>query len=287
MKHAMQASSIRCPRPAERAPDSPIWRSTPRRSKVATAIALAFVAVGPAMAAGPTTESVPEAVASSDPTVRWVGRFVDDTSVWREIRLKSDLAPNRFRFRDWDGVRALEVRSSASMSLMARPLDVDLDSTPVLCWRWRVDGTIAAADMRSRAGDDYAARVYVSFRLPPESIGIGLKAKLAVARALWGPELPDAAINYVWDNRNPKGTEQPNAYTDRTRMVVLRSGDAEAGRWVPERRDVAADVARLFGPRAQAVQLALAADTDNTGASVRSGFADFHFVPRNRPCGNP
>ena len=248
------------------------------------ALALAVVAVDRSVAAGATAASSPGAIAPADSAVRWVGRFVDDTSAWREVRIKSDLTPNRFRFRDWDGARALEVHSSASMSLMARPLEIDLDATPVLCWRWRVDGAIAAADMRSRAGDDYAARVYVSFRLPPESMGFGLRAKLAVARTIWGADLPDAAINYVWDNRNPRGTEQPNAYTDRTVMVVLRTGDADAGRWVSERRDVAADVARLFGPGARAVQLALAADTDNTGASAHAGFAGLHFVPRNRPC---
>jgi len=268
--------------PAERVVRSRCGRS---RATATLAFALALVAGGPVAASGPVPAG------STGATLRWVGRFADDRAHdradWREVRLKSDLAPNRFRFRDWDGVSALEVLSSASMSLMARPLDVDLDATPVLCWRWRVEGTIPGADMRTRAGDDYAARVYVSFRLPPESMGLGLKAKLAVARTLWGADLPDAAINYVWDNRNPVGTEQPNAYTDRALMVVLRSGDGDAGRWVRERRDVAADVARLFGPRAQAVQLALAADTDNTGASAHAGFSDLHFVPRNRPCANP
>lgn len=273
--------SCNCSRSRSRSPAERAFRSRTRRSRVPVALAFALALV----AAAPAAASAAGAAATTGPPVRWVGSFSDDTTAWREIRLKADLAPNRFRFRDWDGVRALEVSSQAGMSLMARPLEVDLDATPVLCWRWRVEGTIAGADMRTRAGDDYAARVYVSFRLPPESLSLGLKAKLAVARALWGPDLPDAAINYVWDNLNPVGTEQPNAYTDRTVMVVLRSGDGEAGRWVQERRDVAADVARLFGPRTQAVQLALAADTDNTGASAQAGFADLHFVPRNRPCG--
>ena len=48
-------------------------------------------------------------------------------------------------------------------------------------------------------------------------------------------DVPDAAINYVWDNLQPKGTERANACTDRTQMLVLRSDDADAGRWVWER----------------------------------------------------
>lgn len=282
MRRRSRSCDCNCNCSRSHSPAEHVFRSRTRRSRVPAALAFALALV----AAVPAAASAPGAAASTGSPVRWVGRFADDTTGWREIRLKADLAPNRFRYRDWDGARALEVRSSASMSLMARPLEVDLDATPVLCWRWRVEGTIPDADMRTRAGDDYAARVYVSFRLPPESLSLGLKAKLAVARALWGPDLPDAAINYVWDNRNPVGAEQPNAYTDRTVMVVLRSGDGDAGRWVQERRDVAADVKRLFGPKVQAVQLALAADTDNTGASAQAGFADLHFVPRNRACGD-
>lgn len=225
--------------------------------------------------------------AHASTSAAWVGRFSEDSTAWREIRLKPELTPNRFRFRAWDGAQALEVRSTSSMSLMARPLTVDLDATPVLCWRWRVDATIAEADMRERQGDDYAARVYVSFSLPESAMSFGLRAKLGLARAIWGPELPDAAVNYVWDNRHPVGTEQANAYTDRAMMVVLRSGNAEAGDWVWERRDVRADVARLFAPGARAVQLAVTADTDNTGASARAGFADFHFVPESSACQRP
>lgn len=98
--------------------------------------------------------------------------------------------------------------------------------------------------MIRREGDDYAGRVYVSFRLPPSAIGPGLRAQLALAR----------------------------------------SGDQDAGRWVWERVDVRSDVTRLFGAGAEPVQLAITADTDNTQAATRSGFADFHFVPADIPC---
>jgi len=96
--------------------------------------------------------------------------------------------------------------------------------------------------------------------------------------------VPDAAINYVWDNRHPIGTEQPNAYTDRTTMVVLRSGGADAGGWVQERRHIGRDAARLYGPAATPVQIAITADTDNTGETAHAGFADLHWVAADAPC---
>lgn len=139
--------------------------------------------------------------------------------------------------------------------------------------------------MTTKAGDDYAARVYLSFEVPPDTLGLGTRQALKGARALRGNQVPDAAVNYVWDNRHPIGTLQANAYTDRARMLVLRTGAADAGRWVTERRDVAADFQQAFGhaPR-RLTGLALASDTDNTGETAHAGFADFRFVGREEGC---
>ena len=221
-------------------------------------------------------------VARAEPV--WLGRFDGSLAPWREVRLKADIPPTRFVQEIWDGEPALVAQSQGSMSLMARPVTIDLQRTPVLCWRWRIDAPLQKADLRTTAGDDYAARLYVSLRLPNEDKSLALRAQLGLARAIWGPDIPDAALNYVWDNRNPVGTEAPNAYTERARMIVQRTGAADAGRWVSERRDLARDAARLFGPRAVPVQLALTADTDNTGESARAGFAQIHAVAESEPC---
>ncbi|MFM2112879.1 MAG: hypothetical protein RLZZ271_1539 [Pseudomonadota bacterium] len=213
-----------------------------------------------------------------------VGDFSKGLGGWKEVQLKADIPRNQYQARQWDGAAAVEVVSKASMSLLARPLEVDLKATPVLCWRWRVDAPLLKADMNTKAGDDYAARLYVSLGLPDAEKGFGLRTQLGIARAIWGPDVPDAALNYVWDNRHPVGTEKPNAYTNRTTMIVLRSGAQQAGRWVWERRDIAADAAKLYSPNARPVQLAVTADTDNTGESARAGFADIQFVAKDTPC---
>lgn len=204
---------------------------------------------------------------------------------WQVVRLDERVPPTHYRIFDWDGIAAVEARADASMALLARPLDIDLERTPVLCWRWRVDAPLVSADMATKAGDDYAARVYVTFSLPDEAMGFSTRFKLGLARSVFGKDVPDAAINYVWDNRYPVGTEKPNAYTDRNRMMVLRSGADDAGAWVTERRDVVRDIANAYGTeQVIAIQLALAADTDNTGERARSGFADLHFVARDAAC---
>ena len=139
--------------------------------------------------------------------------------------------------------------------------------------------------MDKKEGDDFAARVYVAFRLPPTSMNAATRRKLWLARMLFSEWAPDAAVNYVWDNVHPIGTTRRSAYTDRSQMIVLRTGAAEAGRWVEERRDVLADAKAAFGDTAMAATLlAVASDTDNTGESAHAGFADLHFVSRSSQC---
>ena len=206
-------------------------------------------------------------------------------SPWQVVRLNQRIPATQYRVMAWDGVDAVEAVAHASMALLQRPLPDDLRQTPVLCWRWRVDAVLKSADMASRQGDDYAARVYVGFRLPTDSIDVATRTKLLIGRSRFGAALPDAALSYVWDNRYPVGTERPNAYTDRAHMVVVQSGPQQTGRWTEERRDVLQDVNKAFGTeQATATLLAVATDTDNTGESARAGFADLHFVARNAPC---
>ena len=206
-------------------------------------------------------------------------------SPWRVVRIDKKTPPTRYRVARIDGVTAIEGVADKSMALLARPVTVDLDATPVLCWRWRVDAPVAAADMRRKSGDDYAARVYVAFDIPNASLTAGTRFKLGIARKLFGAAVPDAAINYVWDNSNPVGTRMKSAYTDRAQLVVAETGTGRTGRWVTERADVAADFARAFGNvPGKPTQIAVAVDTDNTRSLARGAFADLHFVARDKPC---
>ena len=215
-----------------------------------------------------------------------VGGFAPGLGEWRLAAPATRAAPPA-RARKWEGVAAAELVSRAEMVMLARPLAIDLAATPVLCWRWRIDAPLRSADWSVRAGDDFAARVYVGFHSPEASLGVVLRARLRLARALWGEELPDAALNYVWDNRQPVGARRPNATTARAQMIVAESGGGRAGRWVEERADVAADAGALLGKNLRTALLAIASDTDDTGESALAGFADLHFVPRGARCEFP
>ena len=221
---------------------------------------------------------------SSKAQVQPLPPFAAGLEQWMSVSLDDQVAPNMFLARPWDSRQAIEIQSSNSMSLLATEVAVDLVQTPYLCWLWRVDGALKTADMQTKAGDDYAARLYLSVQLPPDQIGFGLRLQLGLARAIWGDNVPDGAVNYVWDNTHPIGHEQANAYTDLARMIVLQTGNAQAGQWVAQYRNVRDDIARLFGSDAKVVQVAITADTDNTGESARAGFAGLQFADDPKQC---
>ena len=140
--------------------------------------------------------SLASAPAAADPV--WIGKFPESGDIpapWQVAQPTNNYPPTRYTLRQWDGVAAVEAHAVKSMALLARPVDIDLTKTPVLCWRWRIDTALQAADMTTKAGDDYAARIYLSFSVPPETLGFGTRIALAAARALRGPQVPDAAIN--------------------------------------------------------------------------------------------
>lgn len=238
---------------------------------------------------GPVLSTVLSVATSAGAETVVVGNFSQYSHLpqapWQLLRFDEKIPATLYRLSNHDGIAAVEARAEASMALLARPLQIDLKRTPTLCWRWWVDTPIEQADMTQKSGDDYAARVYVTFDLPDSAMSFRTRVKLGLARAVHGDDLPDAAINYIWDNYHPIGTAQANVYTDRAQMLVLRSGMADTGRWIEERRNLLTDLQQLFGTdAAQTLQLAVASDSDNTGTHSSALFADIHLVARDAPC---
>lgn len=217
----------------------------------------------------------------------WVGRFERPGTPpppWRAVKYSGE-RPTIYRVAYVAGKPAVEAIVDGSMSLLARPISIDLDKTPVLCWRWYVDAPVKNADMTRKSGDDYAARIYVAFDVQESALSGSTKFKLRVARSLYGSNIPDAAVVYVWDNRHAIGTARKSSYTDRSQLIVAESGARRAQAWVSERADLASDFAKAFPKQpGHPVQLAVAADGDNTNSKGRAAFADIHFVSRGEPC---
>jgi hypothetical protein len=197
---------------------------------------------------------------------------------WLLQRIPKVERQTRFDLVGDAGTTVLRGRADAAAASLRHAASIDPALTPRLRWRWKTERVLDGADINTKAGDDYAARLYVFFDRKPEQMSFGERALFRIGRARYGERLPAAALSYVWDNRRPVGTMRDNAYTGFVKMIVASSGKASEGQWVTLSRDVAADYRRAFGtepPRITGV--AVAVDTDNTGESTVSYFGDIRF----------
>jgi hypothetical protein len=223
-------------------------------------LAQAVPAIAPFAAAGPGAELA----------APWRARFLPGIP-HADVRLVEDA-----------GARVLRIRAEGAAGSAIHPLAADPAATPRLSWRWKVDRALGKAEWGTRAGDDFAARVYVAFDLPAGRLTLLERAKLALARIVHGDDVPAAALCYVWASGVAPGTSAWNPYASRVRMVALESGNERAGTWVEESRDVAADFRAAFGEGAvpRLTGVAASTDTDQTLEAATAWFADFRLEPR-------
>ncbi len=178
--------------------------------------------------------------------------------------------------RDGDAV-VVRAESRGAASGLTREVSIDLRDYPVVAWRWKVANVITKSDVTKKTGDDYAARLYLTFAYDPDKVSFIKKAKYRAGRLLFG-DIPIAAITYIWERATPAGTIVPNAYTDFVRMIVVESGAANIGRWVEEERNLRDDYRAAFGEEPPKVNgVAIMTDTDNTGESAVAYYGDILF----------
>jgi hypothetical protein len=159
--------------------------------------------------------------------------------------------------RDGD-IAAVDLKSRSSSFGLEREANVDLGRYPVLTWKWKATVLPAGGDFRRGGRDDQAAQLYVAFGRT-------------------------RAIGYIWDTSAPAGTEGqvpglPPFVS--VKLVVLRSGSAETGRWLAESRNVLEDYRRLFGgakdaPVAKGLRILV--NSQHTGTEAEGSFADIAF----------
>lgn len=203
---------------------------------------------------------------------------------WRIVTLPRIPMHTRYAIAENDGRRAVRAEADASYATVIHPLNVDIAGTPILRFAWRVDRFPAGSDLTTKAGDDLAAKVCVLFDVPLDRLAFADRAKIQLGRRLFDPELPAATVCYVWDRALPAGRWIANAYTDRVRMLVLRSAtNGEQDRWFDERRDLRADFRQAFPAEAAAgvpkvAAVAFATDADNTKSQASAWFGDLALV---------
>jgi hypothetical protein len=203
---------------------------------------------------------------------------------WRIVTLPRIPNHTTYFIEDIDGRRIVRAEANDSYANVLHAVNADVGAVPILRFSWRVDRFPSGSDLTTKKGDDLAAKVCVLFDEPLDRLSFVDRAKVRLGRALFDPQLPAATLCYAWDRTLPVGRWIDNAYTDRVRMLVLRSGaNGEHGRWFDERRDLRADFLSAFRaeaasglPRVAAV--AFATDADNTHSRALALFGDISLA---------
>lgn len=176
------------------------------------------------------------------------------------------------------GVVVVKAVSEQSASGLTRVISMDPREYPVIEWRWKVDNVLQQGDVTSKAGDDYPARIYITFAFDPDKAGYLERLEHEAAQLIRGQDVPYRALSYIWGSNSPVGTMIPNAYTDRVMMFVVESGAEKLRQWVTESRNVYEDYQQAFGEEPAMISgVAIMTDTDNTHESAVAWYGDIVF----------
>ncbi len=202
---------------------------------------------------------------------------------WRVVGLPQQSLPlTRYAVDTVGGRPALRVQVAASYGNLVQ----DLPAVPAprtLSWSWRVQQANPSTDLRSKAGDDTAVKVCMSFELNIDQVPFLERQVLRMARASTGQDLPAATLCWVWGSAEARGALLPDPFSRRVRYIVLRQSQDPLSTWFDETRDVAADFRRAFGDESPDVPpvtaVIVSGDGDNTGATSLAHVADLRWQP--------
>ncbi|MCG3778372.1 MAG: hypothetical protein JW388_1092 [Nitrospira sp.] len=228
----------------------------------------------------------PMAVRAESPSVIEVGKFSSGTAGqalsllegWKPLTFKKIPKQTHYELvKDGESV-VVKATSDASASGLTKEVRIDPKDYPIIRWRWRVENVLAGSDVGRKDGDDYPARLYVTFAYDPEKTSFSKKLTYKAGRALFG-EIPIGALNYIWDRKASIGTIVENAYTSFAQMIVVESGPQKIGVWVEEERNIYEDYKRAFSEEPPMINgVAIMTDTDNTKERATAYYGDIVFL---------
>ena len=160
-----------------------------------------------------------------------------------------------------EGHRVLHLKSKIESSAVRRDIRgrVNLKETPILEWSWKAITLPKNGDCRKKATDDQAAQIYIVWPRFPEAVRSQI-------------------IGYIWDSTAPAGSIVKSEKTSTVTYVVMRSGTAETGKWITERRNVVEDYQKIYGAQPDNPgYISIAIDSDDTVSSAESVFGAIRF----------
>lgn len=154
----------------------------------------------------------------------------------------------------------LKANSHRAASGLVKKIPIDLFKTPYLNWRWKVNNPLFKLNEAEKAGDDYAARIYI----------------VIDGGALFWRTL---ALNYVWASNKPVNELWTSPYTNNVKMIAIDSGETFKKQWRNNKRNVRTDLRKAFGREIRFIDaVAIMTDTDNSLQKATAYYGDIYFT---------
>ncbi len=197
---------------------------------------------------------------------------------WKPLTFKKSPKHTQYQVvKDGDQL-VMRAVSDASASGLIKESRIDPKEYPIVQWRWKVANVLQKGDVTKKTGDDYPARIYITFEYDADRASLFEAAKYKAGKAVFGPDLPFRALNYIWESKAAKGSIIPNPYTEWTMMVVVESGPADLNTWIVEERNIYEDFKKAFNEEPLKISgVAIMSDTDNTLESATAYYGDIVF----------
>jgi hypothetical protein len=197
---------------------------------------------------------------------------------WKPLAFKKIEKHTTYTLVKDENTMVIKAVAEASASGLTREIKINPKEYPIVQWRWKVGNILKKGDVRKKEGDDYPARIYVTFEYDASKLSLFEKTKYGTIKLLYGQYPPLGAINYIWESKSPVGTMVPNPFTDRVMMFVVESGPSKVNQWVNEERNIFEDYKKAFGQEPPMISgIAIMTDTDNTGESATAYYGDILF----------
>ena len=168
--------------------------------------------------------------------------------------------------------------SNNSASGWKYKVDIDPKEYPIIEWKWKVDGVLENGDMTEKDGDDYPARIYITYEYSRKDLPLGERIKYGSMKTFTDFDIPLRSMNYVWANKTDTGTVQENIFTNWVNMVAIESGDEKAGEWVTSTANVYDSYKDAFDEEPKNITgVAIMTDSDNSKGSATAYYGNIVF----------
>ena len=190
----------------------------------------------------------------------------DGIKQWQE---ESFVGNSTYNVVEYNNRLVLKAESDGTASGLVLKKRIDLLKTPYINWSWLTKNKLPAFDEKSKAGDDYVARVYVV---------------IDGGWMIWKSQ----SLSYVWSSNQNPGQVWDNAFVgDKVQMISVRGKQAKVNQWYTEKRNVYQDLIDHFGDKGSEKKnqsayryidvIAIMTDTDNSGSKAESYYSDIIF----------